>query len=171
MVRVVVPEAVKARAAVQLDEYVFLSPEWIREVTRVVQSVREADPYFRNRLTDYSLNVVYVIRNFPGVLRNWYGGGGQGVIFVRLDQGIVHRIEIGRAPPTDEVDLIVTIEYGVAKQLLLGESGLAATLMNGQVKAEPANGFRRWPTLAAKSLVTASRMLKIARTVPSVFQD
>ena len=152
-----------------LVECVFLSPEWISQVARAVESAREASLYLQNLLADYTLGVTYVIRNIPAQLGHWYGGGPEAVVFVRLDKGTVRRIAVGGKPQKTKVDVMATMDYATAKKLIAGQIRPAATLLSGRIKAVPRNDFLNWPKLATKSIVTANQILKIARTVPTVF--
>ncbi len=154
----------------EVVECLFLSPVWIDQVARAVESVRERDQYVQNLLANYSLGVTYIIRGIPAELRHWYGGGGEAVIFVRLNKGAVRRIAVGGKPHKAKVDVIATMDYATAKKLFVGQMRPAATLLSGRIRAEPRNNFRHWPKLAAKSIVTVNQILKIARTVPTVFE-
>lgn len=149
---------------------VFLSPEWIHRVAQAVESAKRADQYFMNLVTDFSLKVLYLVPGIPRTLRRWYGGGHAAQIFVQLHRGTARRIELGAVPDGEHVDVRVTVDYEIARRLFLGELSPAATIINRQIKAEPSGHFRRWPVVAAKSLVTANRILKTARCVPTVFE-
>ncbi len=152
------------------ETFLFLSPEWVRQVIRTVESAKQNDPALRARLSDYTVNVHYIVRNVPPHLRPWYGKDGQAEIFVELKKGSVRRVFIGRKPARARPDLIVTVEYKVARKLFLGQLSPAVSFINRRVKAEPVNGFRHWPKLAAKSIVTGSQVLKLARKVPTRFE-
>ena len=138
--------------ASRMDEYVFLSPEWIHEVARAVQTAREADLYFRNLVAGISLKLAYVIREVPKPLRHCYGGDSQVTVFARIDKGAVRGLVVGKELPEDEAHVLVTTEYKTAKKLFLGESRPAATVLSGRLKAQPVNGFSEWPSLAVRSL-------------------
>jgi hypothetical protein len=88
---------------------------------------------------------------------------------VALRNGVVEDLKIGSRIPSHSVDLIVTVRYGVAEKLFRGEIGVASTLLGGEIRARPVNGFAAWTKVAAKSLVAASQFLKIARKVPTSF--
>ena len=151
------------------EDFLFLSPEWISAVSEAVESAKTADIYFRSLVSDLTLGVVYIIRKIPSALRPHYGGSQRAVISVRLRSGVLERIEIGSPPPDNGVHLTVTTDYDVAKGLFLGEMSPALTLMSRRVQAKPAPEFRQWPKLAAKSLITASKILRTARKIPTVF--
>lgn len=155
--------------ASHLVERTFLSPEWIFEVARAVESAKEKSLYLQNLLADYSLGATYVIRGIPGGLRHSYDGG-EAVLFVRVDKGSVRRIAVGAKAHKTRVDVVVTMDYETARKLFAGKTKPAATLLSGRIKAVPRSGFQHWPKLAAKSIVTANQVLKIARTVPTVFE-
>jgi len=152
-----------------LRDYVFLSPEWVREVARVVDTARASDRYFGMLVADLNLNLLYKIRKLPTRLRKHYGGASEALIFTVVEKGVARRIVIGTEAPSAPVDVLVTLDYKVAKQLYLGESSPAASVFNQRVQAKPLNGFRNWPRVAAKSLVTVNRVLRLARKVPTEF--
>jgi hypothetical protein len=153
-----------------LSEYVFLSPEWVHEVTRTVQLARKDDRYFRNLASGFSLSWVYVVRNIPSGLRRHYGGDDQAVIFLRVDKGIVREVEIRRQLPEEKFQLVLTSDYWVAKRLFMGESSPFRSFMSGQLKVNPVNGFSGlWSKHAAKSVLIANTVLKVARQVPTIF--
>lgn len=147
----------------------FLSPGWIHQVAQAVEAAKRNDQYFMNLVTDFSLSVLYLVPGLPRSLRHFYGGS-EARIFVHLHKGTARRIELGGPPAGERVDVRVTVDYDIARRLFLGELSPAASIINRLIKAEPASGFRRWPLVAAKSLVTANRILKTARTVPTVFE-
>jgi len=163
-------ETAAFETASRTHEYVFLSPEWIHEVARAVQSAREGDLYFRNLVAGISLKLAYIIRGVPKPLSHCYGGDSQATVFVRIDKGAVGTLIVGRELPEEEAQVLVTTEYKTAKELFLGESSPVATVLSQRLKAEPVNGFRGWPSLAAKSLLTASNVLRVARKVSTVFE-
>lgn len=148
----------------------FLSPEWIHQVAKAVEAAKRSDQYFMNLVTDFSLTVLYLVPGLPRSLRRCYGGSDEAQIFVQLHKGTARRIELGGPPAGERVDVRVTVDYDIARRLFLGELSPAASIINRLIKAEPASGFRRWPVVAARSLVTANRILKTARTVPTVFE-
>lgn len=148
----------------------FLSPRWVYAVADQVEAAKRADQYFMNLVTDFSLRVLYVIEGIPRSLRRYYGGRKLAQIFVDLYRGRARRIEVGPAASAQPADVRVTVPYEIARQLFLGQLSPAVTIINGKIKAEPAAEFRRWPMLAAKGLVTANRILKTARKVPTAFE-
>lgn len=158
-------------AGVKLQDYVFLSPEWVHEVARVVDTARANDQYFGNLVADLNLNLLYKIRKLPERLRKHYGGSSEAIIFAAVKKGVAQRIVIGTEAPSEPVHVVVTLDYKVAKQLYLGESSPAASVISQRVLAKPVNGFPHWPRVAAKSLVTVNRVLRIARKVPTQFQQ
>lgn len=164
--RIAVPEAPTAREEAEL----FLSPRWVHAVAERIETAKRADQYFMNLLADFSLRVLYVIEGIPRGLRRFYGGRPQAQIFVNLHRGKARRIEVGPAASEEAIDVRVTVQYEIARQLFLGELSPAVTIINGKVKAEPAAEFRRWPLIAARGLVTANRILKTARNVPTAFE-
>ena len=152
-------------------KYVFLTPEWIYRAAEVIESAKQADVYFKNLLADYSLRVTYIIRDIPDWMTDRYEGGSQAVVRVRLHRGAVQAIRLGNAKTSDEADLVVNLSYETAKSLFLRELSPARAILSRDVRAEPAAGFRRWPKIAAHSLVTAGRVLRTVRRVPTVFNS
>ncbi len=148
----------------------FLSPEWVHSVVAAVEDAKRSDLYFQGLVAEFSLNVAYVVKNTPPALRSLYANAGQVVICVTLRRGIVEQVKLAGRLPSGPVDLIVTVDYGVAEKLFRGEVSPAATLLGGHVKAKAVNGFSGWSRVAAKSLVTAPRFLKSARKVATVFR-
>ena len=153
----------------QPDGHVFLSPEWIRQVIEATESAKMDDPYFRELVADFTMNVKYVVRDLPGELRAQYGGKSRMVMFVALDRGSVRQIHFGRRPANQEVHLEVASDYETAKRLFLRECSPARVFLNRGVTAKPVGGFRHWSKVNANSLLTASRLLRMARKVPTVF--
>jgi hypothetical protein len=120
-------------------------------------------------VADLNLNLLYRIQKLPAKLRQHYGGTSEALIFTAVEKGVARRIVIGADAPPEPVHVVVTLDYKVAKQLYLGEASPAASVFSRRVKAAPVNGFHHWPRVAAKSLVTVNRVLRIARKVPTKF--
>ena len=152
------------------SQRVFLTPAWIHKAAEVVKSAQQVDVHFKNLLADYSLRVTYIIGDIPNWMTHWYEDGSQAVVRVQLRRGVMQAIRLGGAEGKDEADLVVNLSYGTAKRLFLGELSSARAILSGDVRAEPATGFRRWTKIAAHSLVTAGRVLRIVRRVPTVFE-
>ncbi len=160
-----------AREEHAAEKPLFLTPEWVEEVRRAVEAVKTSDPYFRMMLNDFTMNVKYVIHDLPAKLRPLYGTGREAAVFVRLHQGTVQGVQFGRKPAGEDTHLVVTIDYETAKRLFRGESSPARAVISQDLKAEPVNGFRHWHRVAAKSIITASRVLRTARKVPTSFEE
>lgn len=160
----------REQAAAAGDGYVFLSPEWIYEVTRVVQAARRTDENFRKLASRFSLSLTYLVTDIPQGLQERYGGS-QSVVFVQLEKGTVRKLWIGTEPPMETVDFTVTTNYDVAKQIFLGELNPATSFINRQLKVEPLAKVYKRPRFTAKSIVTGNAILKIARQVPTLFLD
>jgi len=159
---------VPARAGTR-DGSLFLSPEWVYEVTRVVQAARSTDAEFGKLASGFSLNLVYLITDFPPKLREEYGAS-QLAIFVSLDKGTVRKLLIGKeAPDKEKVDFTVSSNYGVAKEIFLGQRNAATTFINREIKVEPLSRVYQRPRFSAKAVVTGNAILRIARTVPTTF--
>lgn len=148
----------------------FLSPRWVFAVAEEIEAAKRADQYFMNLVAEFSVRVLYLIEGIPRTLRRFYGGRSQAQIFVDLYRGKVRRIEVGPAASGEPVDIRVTVPYEIALRLFVGQLSPAVTIINRKIKAEPAAEFRRWPLVAAKGLVTANRILKTARRVPTAFE-
>ncbi len=147
----------------------FLSPEWIHQVVAAIEEAKAKDPYLRGLVGDLTFKVAYVIEDAPSCVRSLYGNGSKVVVCVSLRNGAVEDFKAGSRTPSHPVDLIVTVPYGIAEKLFRGEIGAASTLLGGEVRVKPVNGFAAWTKMAAKSLVSASQVLKTARTVPTRF--
>jgi len=150
------------------DTHVFLSPQWVHEVTRVVQGARRTDENFRKLAKGFSLSLAYLISELPQELREQYGGN-QVAIFIQLDKGTVRRLQIGTELPQEKIDFTVASSYNVAKQIFQGELNPATSFINRQFRVEPLKRVYQRPKFAAKSIVTGNLILKIARQVPTVF--
>jgi len=148
--------------------YLFLSPEWVHEVTRVVQAARRTDEDFRKLAADFSLSLAYLITDIPRELQERYGGS-QAVIFIQLDKGTVRKLRIGAELPQEKVDFTLISDYSVAKQIFQGELNPATSFINRQFRVEPLSKVYQRPKFAAKSVVAGNAILKIARRVPTVF--
>lgn len=155
---------------VAASAYVFLSPEWVHEVTRVVQAARRMDENFRKLASRFSLSLTYLVTDIPQGLRECYGGS-QSVVFVQLERGTVRKLWIGTELPAEKPDFTVATNYDVAKQIFLGQLNPATSFINRQLKVEPLSRVYQRPRFAAKSIVTGNAILKIARQVPTLFAD
>ncbi len=147
----------------------FLSPPWIREVVKTVQTVRRGDSYLKQLTTGFTLRVAYRINGIPRELSKHYGGGNRAVIQVQLQKGMPRDIRIGAECSDGKVDFTVTIDYQVARQLFQGELGPATAFLNQRFQVEPRHKLYLRPQLAAKSIVAGNVILRIARRVPTVF--
>ena len=162
--------AASDRPSAEGRNYVFLTLEWIHRAAEAVQSARQTDAYLKHLLADYSLRVTYIVGDLPDWMRRRYEGACQAVVCVRLHRGSVREIRLAGTKTSNEADLVVNLSFDTAKNLFLGELSPARAILNRQVTAKPAAGFRRWPMIAAHSLVTASIVLKAVRKVPTVFK-
>lgn len=146
----------------------FLSLDWVYEVTRVVQAARGTDPEFGKLASGFSLNLVYFITDFPPRLREHYGSS-QLAIFVSLEKGTVRKLLINSQPPKEKVDFTVSSNYHVAKEIFLGQRNAATAFINREIKVEPLSRVYQRPRFSAKAVVTGNALLRIARTVPTDF--
>jgi hypothetical protein len=138
-------------------------------VNRAVQSTTASDRYFRELIKPFNLSFAYLVRSLPRQLKHSYGGASQLAIYARLEKGVVLELGVSGEFSIDSVDLLVTSDYGLAKQLFLGEASPAASYVSRKLKVRPVNGFLQWPRFAAKSPVAARMVLNVAREVPTVF--
>lgn len=152
-----------------VDEFVFLSPEWIREVLRLVQCARRHNESFRRLAREFSLKLAYVVTDLPKELQRYYDGSSQLVIFVQLDKGTVRRFEVRPELPGEECDFTVYTEYGVAKRIFQGDLTPGSSFINRLVRVEPLSKVYRRPKFAARSIVVGNLILKFARRARTVF--
>lgn len=150
------------------EGYIFLSPEWVHEVTRVVQSARGADPNFRKLTQGFSLSLVYLITELPQVLREQHNGA-QLAILVQLDKGTVRKLWLGITAPGDSVDFTVSSNYGLAKRIFAGEVNPATAFIDREIKVEPLRKVYQRPRFTARAITAGNALLKIARRVPTLF--
>lgn len=167
--RIEIADVSNGKTTARPKGYVFLSPEWIREVAQAVELARSTNLYFKNLSAGLSFSMAYLVRNLPPWLKLWYDGADQAVIFSRFHKGAVRQLEIGRELPDAKIELLLASDYKAAERLFLGKSSPMSSFLNGHLKVEPVNGFRRWPKLAATSVLAAGMALKSARHVPTVF--
>ncbi len=146
--------------------YEFLLPDWLREAALAVEAAKRTDPYFGGLVGDLTFNVLYGLP--PGLRRSY--GGADAVIHVKLRRGSVWRLDAGAESAASDADVRVTLEYSVAKELFRGGLKPASTFLSGRVQAQPVNGFRAFPKIAARSLVTAGRALRAAGSVSTHFE-
>jgi putative sterol carrier protein len=150
------------------DEYLFLSPEWVHEVTRVVQSARTTDKDFGKLAQSFSVSLVYFITELPSVLREQYKGS-QLTVLVQLDKGTVKKLCLGTEVPQGKNDFIVSSSYGVARQIFQGQANPATVFIDRRIKVEPMRRVYQRPRFTAKAIVTGNALLKIARRVLTVY--
>ena len=153
----------------QPEGSLFLSPEWIRAVIRAAELARADDPYFQELVSEFTMTVQYVVEGLPSDLKRQYGGKDRMVAYVELERGSVQQIHFGRKPANKHVDLVVTSDYDTAERLFRRECSPAGALLNRGIRAKPVAGFQHWRKVTASSIVTASRLLRTARKVPTVF--
>ncbi len=155
---------------IKIPEYQFLSPEWVYEVTRVVQAAQVKDKDFGELASGFSLTLAYQITDVPLGLSEQYGGS-QLIILVNLNKGKVRKLTIGTELPEENADFTITSSYDVAKRIFLGELNAATSFISRELKIEPMSRVYRDPRFTAKSIVTGNLILKLARQVPTVFAD
>ena len=151
------------------QSFEFLSPKWIEEVVSRVESAKADDPYFRDLVAQFTLTTLYVVKRIPAALRKHCQGADKLTFRVRVEQGTVKQIDFGANPEDASADVVVQVDYKDAKKLFEGKLRPAIAVVTGRVKAKPTNGFSGWSKIAAKSVVTAGRILRTARKVPTTF--
>jgi putative sterol carrier protein len=149
--------------------YMFLSPEWIREAVRTIQSARARDEEFRKLTSDYSLSVAYIIKDIPSRLKEQYSNE-RIVLFIRLDEGVVRELKILNEPPIG-ADFTITSTYSTVKQIFSGQLSLASAFMNRQVRVEPFDVIYRRPRFAAKSLIVGNMIIKLISQIPTEYPE
>jgi len=147
---------------------IFLSQEWIHEVTKVVQAARITDEEFRRMTSNFTLNLLYKISGLPAGLRQLYGKD-EIYFFIKLEKGSVRKLQVGAEMPNEKIDFTVSSDYDVAKQIVTGELSLATAFFNRQFKVEPQRRLYRNPRFAARAIVVGNRIFKIAKQVPTHF--
>jgi putative sterol carrier protein len=150
------------------EELLFLSPEWIHEVTSTVQGARAKDEEFRKLTSGYSLNLVYVLSELPFKLKKLYSGK-KIVLSVQLDKGRVKKLDIGTELPDGKIDFTIHSDYSIAKQIFTKQLNPATAFINRQLKVEPLSTVYRRPRFTAKSIVAGSQIIEFARQVPTRF--
>lgn len=150
------------------EGFLFLSREWVHEVTRVVQAARSTDKDFGKLAQGFSLTLVYVVTELPQSLRVLHGGP-QLVVLVQLDTGSVRRLWLGTEVPRDRYDFIVSSNYSLAKQIFLGEANPATAFIDRQLRVEPLRRVYQRPRFTAKAIVTGNALLRIAKRVLTIF--
>ncbi len=151
--------------------YTFLSREWTHEVVKRIQGSRARDAQFHDLTSEFTLNLLYQITDFPPTIRGLYGDGVDGRldIFVRLEKGSVKKLDIGIKAPEDKPDFTVSSRYTVARQIFTNELNAATSFVSRQIKIEPLAKVYLRPKFTAKAVVAANQILKIAREVPTLY--
>ena len=158
----------RSQPTVTTSGYLFLSPEWVREVASAVQVAQRRDGYFRKLASAFTMKFACLVRSLPSGLRERYGAGDTVVIVVHLRKGSAEKVDVGGELPPHRVNLIVESDYDLAKRIVLGQASAAGSFLSGKVRVRPVDGRPR-PSAISTSLVTASEVVKIARQVPTTF--
>ncbi len=151
------------------EDLIFLSPEWVHEVTKIVQGNIAKDENLKKLTSGYSLNLAYVFTELPFKLRELYSNGQQLVLFVQLNSGKVKKLWIRAELPGEKVDFTIFSDYSVVNQILKGALNPASAFINRQLRVEPLSRVYRRPRFTAQSIVIANMLLKIAMRVPTKF--
>lgn len=148
------------------EKLMFLSPEWVHEAVRVVQSARGKDEEFRKLTSGYSLNLAYVVTDVPSRLKEIYHSE-QIILFTQLDKGTVKNFEILTKPPAEKIDFTIRSSYSVVKQIFLEQLSATTAFMNRQLKVEPFSMVYRRPRFTAKSIIVGNMILKFCKQIPT----
>ena len=148
------------------EELLFLSPQWVHEAVRVVQSARAKDGEFKKLTSGYSLNLAYVITDIPPKLQELYSSD-KIILFIQLDKGVVKNFEILTKPPDEKIDFTITSSYSVVKQIFLEKLSATTAFLNRQLKVEPFSMVYRRPRFTAKSIVVGNMILRFCRQIPT----
>lgn len=151
-------------------ELLFLSNEWIREVTGVIQATRSTDKKFGELARDFTISLVYLVKELPRKLRVLHGGS-QVAIQVQLVRGALAKMLVGTEISSNKNDYTVTTDYTTAKRMFLGDANPATAFIDGHVKVEPLRRVYQRPKFTSKAIVIAGAMQKIARHVPTIFPE
>jgi putative sterol carrier protein len=153
------------------EDLLFLSPDWVHEITKVVQGSIAKDKNLKKLTSGYSLNLAYVFTELPFELRELYSNGQQLVLFVQLDGGRVKKLWIRTELPDEKVDFTISSDYSVVNHIFQGKLNPATAFINRQLKVEPMSRVYRRPRFTAQSIVIANMLLKIAMQVPTKYAD
>ena len=147
----------------------FLSKVWIEKIINAIEDARALDPELMAKTSEFSLSVAYVIENLPQKLRDLYENE-KVVIYVEMDKGNLTQFNVSKKMPSEKLtDFIVTAKYEIAKKNFLGELNLLSTFIKRLVKVSPWRKISTNPTFTIKSLSTMIEVLKVMRTVPTVY--
>ncbi len=152
------------------EEYLFLSKEWIYALTRAIEEAKREDAEFGELTKGFTLTVKYVITGLPKELREMYGSD-KVVVYIKLVEGVLKRLSIGPQAEETEADFTVESRYEVAKALFSGRLNLGSAFVGRKIEVSPLRKLYLNPKFAAKSVVTANAILKIAAKMPTRFPD
>ena len=151
--------------------YVFLSPQWVQEASRVIQSAKRTDEYLGKLASRLNLGLTYIITDLPKELSEAIGESKM-VIFIRLKKGAVQVLEIGTTVPEGEkVDFTIASSYRQAKSIFLGEINPANAFVRRQIQVMPLREVYRRPRFTAECIVGGNQMIQIIQTIPTIFQS
>ncbi len=153
-----------------MKEYLFLSREWIIEATRAIEEAKRVDEEFRELARGFTLTVAYIVKNLPRRLRELYGSDVI-TILIKLEEGVLKKLEISPGQVKHDADFRVESDYEVAKKLFSGELSAGSAFVKKKISVGPISKLYMNPAFTARSLVTASKMLKIMARVPTKYPD
>lgn len=149
--------------------YTFLSQEWVRKLVAAIEQAKSTDENLRSLASEFSLSVVYVVKDLPDELKKHYNSD-EVMIYVELDRGVTKQFTIGTEIPAGKnPDFTVESTYDIAKKIFKGELTVASAFVRRQVKVKPLLKMYADPAFTAKSLMTFNVLLKVMGAVPTVF--
>ena len=145
----------------------FLSKEWIYRATRLIEEAKSVDEDFKRKTRDFTLSVAYVVKDIPQILREMYSSETIR-IYIELSEGKLKRLVIN---PEEELkpDFTVESKYEIARDIFSGKLSLGAAFVQRKIKVSPFMKLYANPSFTAKSLVTASAILKILSKIPTTY--
>ncbi len=149
------------------EECLFLSKEWIYRATRLIEEAKRVDEDFRRKTRDFTLSVAYVVKDIPPILRDMYSSD-EVYIYIELSEGRLKKLAIN---PREKVEPDFTVEsqYEIARDIFSGKLSLGAAFVQRKIKVSPFMKLYANPAFTAKSLVTASAILKILSKIPTTY--
>jgi len=148
--------------------YLFLSHEWVHEVTRVVQSARGGDASFKKMTQAFSLSLLYLITDLPQKLTELHNGT-QIAILVQVDKGTVRKLVVGTVTPDEKVDFTIKSKYDLAKRIFTGEINAAVAFIDREIEVEPMRKIYQRPRFTARAITSGNALLKVAQRIPTVY--
>jgi len=150
------------------ESYLFLSHEWVHEVTRIVQSARGCDSSFKKVTQSFSLSLLYLITELPQKLTALHNGS-QIAILVQVDKGTVRKLVVGAVTPDEKVDFTIKSKYDLAKRIFTGEINAAVAFIDREIEVEPMHKIYQRPRFTAQAITSGNALLKVAQRIPTIY--